>query len=63
VPLEEVKKLYPVVKGTQDYRYLEYKAALDLLKKYQTDSFGADYPETHETMRQTKRKILEHLGT
>jgi len=63
VPLEEVKKLYPVVIGTQDYRYLEYKVALDLLNKYETDSFGADYPETYETMRQTKRTILDHLGT
>jgi hypothetical protein len=63
VPLDEVKKIYPVVVGKQDYRYLEYGAALDLLSKYESDSFWDKHPETRELMRQTKRKILEQLGT
>jgi hypothetical protein len=62
VPLEEVKKDYPVVEGKQDYRYLRYKAALDLLNKYEADSFWDQYPETRERMRQTKKRILEQLG-
>jgi hypothetical protein len=63
VPLDEVKRIYPVVEGRQDYRYLEYETALDLLSKYESDSFWDQYPETKERMRQTKRKILEQLGT
>jgi hypothetical protein len=62
VPLDEVKKIYPVIEGKQDYRYLEYKAALDLLDKYESDSFWDKHPDTRERMRQTRRKILEQLG-
>ena len=62
VPLDEVRKDYPVVERKQDYRYLEYKAALDLLNKYEADSFWDQYPETKERTGRTKERILEQLG-
>jgi hypothetical protein len=63
IPLKEVKRRYPVIEGKQDYRYLEYQAALDLLHKYEADPFWNEYPQTREQMKQTKEKILEQLGT
>src|SRR6266550_9622667 len=39
VSLDEVKRKYPVIEKQQDYRYLEYQAALRLLKKYEEDPF------------------------
>ena len=62
VPLEEVRKEYPVVEEKQDYRYLEYEVALDLLSKYEADSFWDQYPEVKEGTRRTKERILEQLG-
>lgn len=62
VPLEEVRKEYPVVERKQDYRYVEYKVALELLNRYEADSFWDEYPETKEMMRRTKERILKQLG-
>jgi len=63
IPLKEVERRYPVIEGKQDYRYLEYQAALDLLRKYEADPFWDEYPETRDKMKQTKEQILEQLGT
>jgi len=63
VSLDEVKRKYPVIEGQQDYRYLEYQAALHLLKKYEEDPFWNEYNETKDRARQTKEKILAQLGT
>ena len=63
IPLDEVERSYPVIERKQDYRYLEYGAALNLLNKYEVDPFWEDYPETQGRARQTKEKILEQLGT
>ena len=63
ISLDEVKRLYPVVAEKQDYRYFEYKAALDLLSRYETDPFWDQHPKTKEQMKQTREKILEQLGT
>ena len=63
VSLDEVKRKYPVIEGQQDYRYLEYQAALHFLKKYEGDPFWNEYKETKDRARQTKEKILAQLGT
>ena len=60
---DEVKRMYPVIKEKQDYRYLEYQSALTLLKQYEQDPFWNDYTETKDRARQTKEKILAQLGT
>ena len=61
ISLDEVKRMYPVIKEKQDYRYLEYQAALDLLKAYEQDPFWNEYKETKDRARQTKRKSLRSL--
>ena len=63
VALDEVKRKYPVIEKQQDYRYLEYQAALRLLKKYEEDPFWNEYKETKNRTRQTKETILAQLGT
>jgi hypothetical protein len=63
LPLDEVKKRYPVVEQKQDYRYLGYQAALNLLNKYEANPFWNEYPDTKEKMKQTREKVLEQLGT
>lgn len=63
--LNEVEKLYPVIKLKQDYRYLEYKAALELLSKYDDPSWD-ELPSTRaarDRALQTKQKLLQELGT
>ena len=62
ISADEVKRIYPVIKKKQDYRYLEYRAALDLLKKYEQDPFWNEHKETQDRARQTKEKILAQLG-
>ena len=65
ITLNEVEKMYPVIKQKQDYRYLEYKAALELLGKYDDPSWD-ELPSTRaakDRALQTKQKILQELGT
>jgi len=65
ITLNEVEKLYPVIKQKQDYRYLEHKAALELLGKYDDPSWD-ELPSTRaarDRALQTKQKILQELGT
>ena len=63
VSVDEVRRKYPVIEKQQDYRYLEYQPALDLLKKYEEDPFWNEYKETKDRAQQTKDKILAQLGT
>jgi len=63
VSVDEVRRKYPVIEKQQDYRYLEYQPALDLLKKYEEDPFWNEYKETKDRAQQTKEKILAQLGT
>lgn len=63
ISLDEVKRMYPVIEEKQDYRYLEYQAALSLLKQYEQDRFWNDYKVTKDRARQTREKILAQLGT
>jgi hypothetical protein len=56
IPLEKVKEMYPVIVGQQDYRYLDYEAAINYLKR----SEGEPYLEH---LQQTKKKIVEQLGS
>jgi hypothetical protein len=62
ISADQVKRIYPVIEKKQDYRYLEYQAALDLLKKYEQDSFWNEHKETKDRTRKTKEKILAQLG-
>lgn len=65
ITLNEVEKMYPVIKQKQDYRYLEYKAALELLSKYD-DPWWDELQSTKAAGNralQTKQKILQELGT
>jgi len=62
VSLDEVKRKYPVIESQQDYRYLEYQPALNLLKQYEQDPFWNEYKETKDRAGQTKEKILAQLG-
>ncbi len=62
ISADEVKRIYPVIEKKQDYRYLEYQAALDLLKKYEQDPFWNEDKGTKDRARQTKEKILAQLG-
>lgn len=59
VTLDEVKKRYPVIAGQQDYRYLEYAEALELLGKYENLPIEE---QTKDKARRTKQKILRELG-
>ena len=63
ISLNEVEKMYPVIERKQDYRYLEYKSALNLLKQYEQDPFWNEYKETKERALRTRDKILAQLGT
>jgi hypothetical protein len=63
IALDEVKRKYPVVEEKQDYRYLEYRAAIDLLNRYEADPFWNEYLETKEKVERTREKILDQLGT
>lgn len=57
ISLEAVKKLYPVNEKTKsDYRYLEYKTALDYLNEHEDEEYL-------EHLRTTKKKIIENLGS
>jgi len=65
ITLNEVEKIYPIIKRKQDYRYLEYKAALELLGKFDDASWD-ELPSTRPARNralQTKQKILQELGT
>jgi len=55
IPLDEVKEMYPVVAGEQDYRYLGYEAAIDYLNKNEGEPYLGH-------LRETKKKIVERLG-
>lgn len=63
IALNEVEKMYPVIERKQDYRYLEYKAALELLGKYESDPFWDEWPKDKNRALHTKQKILQELGT
>jgi hypothetical protein len=63
ISLDEVRQKYPVINEKQDYRYLEYKAALELLGKYETDPFWNEYRQTKDRAAQAKQRILQQLGT
>jgi hypothetical protein len=65
ITLNEVEKIYPVIKRKQDYRYLEYKAALELLGKFGRCLLGriAINQAARNRALQTKQKILQELGT
>ncbi len=66
IALNEVEKMYPVIKQKQDYRYLEYKAALELVDKYESDPSWDELPSTKAAKDRallTKQKILQQLGT
>ena len=56
IPLEKVKEIYPVIKGKQDYRYLDYETAVDYINKY------IDKPYL-EHLARTKKKIITRLGS
>src|SRR5688500_12723398 len=57
ISLEEVKQMYPVdEKKLRDYRYLDYETAIDFLSKH------GDEPYL-ETLKDTKQKIIENLGS
>jgi hypothetical protein len=56
IPLEKVKEMYPVIVGKQDYRYLDYEAAINYLNKNEGEPYL-------EHLRKTKKKIIEHLGS
>jgi hypothetical protein len=62
ISVDEVKRMYPVIEGKQDYRYLEYQPALSLLKQYEQDPFWNIYKETKDRATQTKERILAALG-
>lgn len=62
ISVDEVKRMYPVIKEKQDYRYLEYQSALSLLKQYEQDPFWSNYKETKDLASQTREKILTVLG-
>ena len=55
ISLEEVKGMYPVVVGKQDYRYLNYEAAINYLNEKEGEPYLGH-------LRQTKKKIIERLG-
>jgi hypothetical protein len=59
VSLDAVQAAYPVIpEKNQDYRYLEYKQALDYL-----NSLIAEYSDLlAPTLEPTRKKILEKLG-
>jgi len=57
IPLDEVKRRYPVIRERRDYRYVSYDDALaycDRLLGEEGDLLGH--------LRITKRKIISHLG-
>ena len=55
--LEEVKKTYPVdEKKKMDYRYLDYDTAINFLSKHGDEPYC-------EGLRDTKKKIIENLGS
>lgn len=62
ISLDKIKERYPVIEGKQDYRYLDYAAALEHLKQFDEDPFWNDFLETKEQMKQTKERILSALG-
>ena len=56
IPLEKVKEMYPVIVGKQDYRYLDYEAAISYLNKNEHEPYL-------EHLQKTKKKIIEQLGS
>jgi hypothetical protein len=56
IPLEKVKEMYPVIVGKQDYRYLDYEAAINYLNKMSGEPYLED-------LQKTKKKIVEELGS
>jgi hypothetical protein len=56
IPLEKVKERYPVIVGKQDYRYLDYEAAINYLNKMEGEPYL-------EHLQKTKKKIVERLGS
>jgi hypothetical protein len=56
IPLEKVKEMYPVIVGKQDYRYLDYEAAINYLNKMEGEPYL-------EHLQKTKKKIVEQLGS
>ena len=63
IPLDEAKRMFPVIREKQDYRYLEYGSALKLLNEYESDPSFKDFPEMKLKAKQTKERILAELGT
>ena len=55
IPLERVREMYPVIRGKQDYRYLDHATAIDYLNRHEN--------EPHlEHLRATRKKIVRELG-
>jgi hypothetical protein len=56
IPLKQIQQKYPVVKGKQDYRYLEYSLAIKHLETLEKE------PILTEHAAATKAKVLAALG-
>jgi hypothetical protein len=56
ITLDKVKEMYPVIVGKQDYRYLNYEAAISYLNENEREPYL-------EHLRKTKKKIIEQLGS
>ena len=56
IPIEKVKEIYPVIVGKQDYRYLDYEAAINYLNKNEREPYL-------EHLQKTKKKVIEQLGS
>jgi hypothetical protein len=71
VDLPTVKRTYPVLKGKSDYRYIEYREAVEFLEK-RIDELRTDQERDAEISKlneeliseyeQTKAQIIERLG-
>lgn len=55
--LDDVRRQYPVIHERQDYRYVRYDDALAYC-----DRLVGEHPDLLGHLRETKRKIIAHLG-
>lgn len=62
ISLSEVQLRYPVIKGVQDYRYLEYGLAIEHLSKLENDSIWLESSEVKKIASTTRKRILDELG-
>ncbi len=56
ISLAEVMAMYPVIKGKQDYRYLDYETAVNYVNE------NKDKPYLKH-LRRTMKKIIARLGS